>query len=266
MDSSPASTGKKRRLSLSQDVKMCSFCGMAPAAVSVDLKSTRRKAKPTAFCLQHYYTTSAVRQSAVTILNQDVVNDQLEDNIQQVFAVAFSELQQELAHESARAFSIADPLAIVGELRGKPKARPKQEEGGFIPKVPLPERLLKTQQEQARVQREQAARMTASIRNTEVNPYERRKPSRKSIWHLAMQEPTKEEAALLAADRSSEDAQKTAGVACSCGSIKVTATGHSANRNSEMTKGETWGSKDRGESLISRYQCETCGRIWNHEE
>jgi len=268
-----SASGKKRRLSSTQEVPMCSFCEKVPAAVSVEMKSTRRKAKPTPLCLQHYYTTSAVRHSQVTVLNQDVVNEQLEDGVQQVFAEAFSELQQELAHESARAFQQGDPLAIVGELRGKPKARPKkapvqEPEGGFLRKVPLPDRLLKTQQEQARLQREQMARMTASNKNQEVNPYERRKPSRKSIWHIAMQEPTKEEAALLAAERRSaaEEQQVVSGVTCTCGSNKVQSAGNVVNRSSEMTKGETWGSKERGEGIISRYQCETCGRIWNQED
>ena len=274
MKSVSAGSGIKRRLSSAQDVVMCSFCGKEPAAVSVEMKATRRKAKPTPYCLRHYYATSAVRQEAVTVLDQDIVNEQLKDGLmQQIFAQAFSEVQQELAHESARAFqhSQEDPLGIVGELRGKPKARPKkaptqQPEGGFIREIPLPERFVKAQQEQARLQREQAARMAAS--NKEINPYERRKPSRKSIWHIAMQEPTKEEAAILAAEHTSAAMQppEISGVTCSCGSTKIRSAGNVVNRSSEMTKGETWGSKDRGESLISRYQCESCGRIWNQED
>ena len=163
MPSSGAASGIKRPLSSTQHVTMCSFCGKAPAAVSVEMKLTKRKAKPTPFCMSHYYTTSAVRHEPVTVLDQDVVNDQLQDGMQQVFAEAFSELQQELAHESARAFQQGDPLAIVGELRGKPKAKKAQTpQGGFMRKVPVPQRLLKAQQDQARVQREQMARMTAA--------------------------------------------------------------------------------------------------------
>lgn len=264
-------------------VVMCSFCGKEPEAVSVEMKTTRKRPKPTPLCLQHYYTTSAVRQPqpCVAVLNQDIVDEQLNDHVQQVFAEAYSQIQQELAHESARAFSKGDPLAILGELRGKPRAKkPKappnnnsNNEGGFMRKVPLPKRLLKTQQEQARLQREQKARMTAAANNDkkspqELNPYERRKPSRKSIWNIAMQQLTQEEAEILASTRDEEKEQQhaTLGVTCSCGSNNVSSAGNIQNRSSEMTKGETWGSKDRSESHISRYQCKSCGRIWNQED
>ncbi len=56
--------------------------------------------------------------------------------MQQLFAEAFVEIQQELAHESASAFQkTSDPLAIVSQLRGRPKKAPPKEEkngGGFI--------------------------------------------------------------------------------------------------------------------------------------
>jgi hypothetical protein len=272
MASSKAASGIKRPLSSTQDVTMCSFCGKARAAVSVEMKLTKRKAKPTPFCMSHYYTTSAVRHEPVTVLEQEVVNDQLQEGVQQVFAEAFLELQQELAHESARAFQKGDPLAIVGELRGKPKAKKAQApQGGFMQKVPIPQRLLKAQQDQARVQREQMARMTAASCNPkEVNPYERRKPSRNNIWNLAMKEPTQEEAMVLANERhkvgDANESNRVSGITCACGSSRISTAGKISNRSSEMTKGETWGSKDRGESNISRYQCESCGRIWNQED
>jgi hypothetical protein len=266
-NTSSAVLGKKRRLSSSQDVNVCSLCDK-PAAVSVDMSSsTRRQAKP--FCLLHYYTTRAIRQDGATIIDQDVVDQELQYGVQQLFAEAFLEIQQELAHESAIRFQKnADPLAILDELHGSSKARPKTKtpttsvQGGFMRHVPLPERLLKTQQEQARLQREQVARMTAA---SNVNPYERRKPSRQSIWHLAMKEPTKEEAKQLAAHRDFKE-NVTAGVTCSCGSTNVSTSGNVTSRGGDMAKGETWGSKDRGDSLVSRYQCESCGRMWTEED
>ncbi len=273
MSSTSGASGSKRPFSSTQKVTMCSFCGKAPAAVSVEMKLTTRKAKPTPFCTSHYYTTSAVRHAPVTVLDQDIVNDQLQNGVQQVFAQAFSELQQEMAHESARAFQQGDPLAIVGELRGKPKAKKTLQtpQGGFMRKVPVPQRLIQAQHDQARLQREQTARMTAAAATSrEVNPYERRKPSRSNIWNVAMKEPTQEEVKILANERykmsSGNESNRVSGVKCSCGSSKVSTAGNISNRSSEMTKGETWGSKDRGESNISRYQCHSCGRIWNQED
>jgi hypothetical protein len=267
---SAAESGKNRRLS-SHVKNVCSVCD-EPAAVSVETSSTpRRQAQP--FCLLHYYTTSAVRQDHATILDQDALDQQLQGGVQEVFAEAFLEIQQELAHESASAFqkSRADPLAIVNELRGAPKARPSprkkartpiEQQGGFMRQVALPERLLQTQHEQARLQREQVARMTAA---TAVNPYERRKSSRQSIWNLAMKEPTKEEAAQLATHRYAND-NVNSGVTCFCGSNNVSTSGNVTSRGGDMAKGETWGSKDRGDSLVSRYQCESCGRMWTEED
>ena len=249
------------------------LCGKTPAAVLVDMTSSastqQRKRQP--FCLEHYYTTSAVRHSPVTTLDQDLLESQLQNGMQQLFAEAFIEIQQELAHEAASSLATRsdDPLAIVSQLRGRPrkKAPPKQQQqqpdrngGGFIRKIPLPERLLRTQQQQAQLQRERVARMNAAAAST-TNPYERRKPSKRTIWHQAMEEPTADEAKQLASVNSHEHQ-----VTCSCGSTKVTSTGNITNRNSDMAKAETWGSKDRDDAVVSRYQCDSCGRQWNEEE
>jgi hypothetical protein len=239
------------------------------------MSTPRRQAQP--FCLLHFYTTSAVRQNNATILDQDTVDQQLQGGVRELFAEAFLEIQRELAHETARAFQKSeDPLAVVNELRGMPKLRPssrkkkalappEQQQGGFMRKVALPERLLKTQQEQARLQQEQMARMTAAAATTTVNPYERRKPSRQSIWNLAMKEPTQEEAAQLAAHCYANE-NVNSGVTCLCGSNNVSTSGNVTSRGGDMAKGETWGSKDRGDSLVSRYQCESCGRMWTEED
>ena len=276
-NTSTAAFGKKRPLPSSQDENVCSLCNK-PAAVSVEItsSSTRREAKP--FCLLHYYTTCAVQQDRATIIDQDVVDQELQDGVQTLFAEAFVEIQQELAHESAMAFQKNaddddddDPLAILHELHGTTRRAPRIKtkktptnvvQGGFMRHVPLPERFLRTQQEQARLQREHVARMTAV---SSVNPYERRKPSRQSIWHLSMKEPTKEEARQLALHHHVNE-NVTAGVTCSCGSTNVSTSGNVSSRGGDMTKGETWGNKDRGDSLVTRYQCESCGRMWTEED
>jgi len=247
---------------------MCSFCGKDHAAVSVEMPSATighrqfQVVKPEFFT--HYYTTSAVRHTRVTTLNQDILNNQLENGMQELFAEAFVEIQQELAHELASAFQkTSDLMAIVSQLRGRPKKAPPNEEkngGGFMrPTGVFPERLLRTQQAQAHFQREQVDRMKNS---GSTNPYERRKPSQQTIWHFAMQEPTREEADQLASCSN----QEMTGVTCSCGSTRVTSTGNMTSRNSDMAKGETSGFKDRGDSLVSRYQCDSCGNKWNEED
>jgi hypothetical protein len=288
------SNGKKRPLSVSfasdaPEQHMCSFCKDNPAAVIVEMPSRHSKDLPSKkpFCLLHYYTTRAVRVdgSKVTVLDEDLTKTQLEDfNLQEIFAEAYTELQQELAHESATAFQKqqSDPLSILHSLHGKPKRKkppaPKPSsksdntnEGGFLRHVPLPERLLRTQQEQAKLQQEQLARMTdqrkpppiaaASKASPTANPYQRRKPSRQSIWNLAMSSQKS-----VSIDTSAADTLAGDGVTCSCGSSNVSISGNVSSRNSEMAKGETWGSKDRGDMNVMRYQCGGCGKTWNQEE
>ena len=52
---------------------------------------------------------------------------------------------------------------------------------------------------------------------------------------------------------------------CSCGSSNVKSMGMNASRNQDLKKGETWGVKDRGDEVINRLQCQSCGRTWIEE-
>lgn len=286
----------------SDEALNCSFCGQVPAAVSVKLPVLlRKKRAPTPYCLACYYTTSAVRQDPAkyaSVCDQEQLDEQLTP-MQQLFSEAYVDLQKQLQAESERAFSKqkSDPLAMLHSGSGlaprrmahrglkapKPESEKKKEgdrsDGGFLRSVPLPERLLRTQKEQARLQQAQIARMNqmaAGPTNREsssssfatANPfgtgsvYQRRKSSKKSIWNLAMDPNTKdvdakegEEAARLMEDTP----------ACSCGSKNVRAFGTITSRNQDLKKGETWGMKDRGSEVVSRYQCNECGKMWNEE-
>ena len=259
--------------------KHCSFCGQVPASVSVLLPVRHRKKRaPTPYCLTCYYSTSAVRQDPskhVSILDQSQLDDQLPP-IQQLFSEVYVELQKELSEETEKQFreQKSDPLAMLGARR-KPKVQPpisrKQKagdaaDGGFIRTIPLPGRLLKTQREQARLQKAQLAKMNRAMtndsgRDSSINVYQRRKSSRKSIWNLAM-DPN----AAKAIEESSATAPQQHEPSCSCGSKDVRSVGNVTSRNQDMRKGETWGMKDRGDDVISRFHCNACGKTWNEEE
>lgn len=280
----PLSNGLLSRVKTNKPViekdALCSFCGNVPAAVLVEMPSTRkRKEAPKPFCLLHYYTTRAIRvdPSKVSVSNQNQIDYQLENGgIQELFAEAFTELQQELGHECARAFQKhkSDPLAVLHDIRGKPKKRPnapslmqsknkslkeplnKDAAGGFMRNVNVPERMRRHQEQQQQLQAQQVARMQEA--NSTGNPYKRRKGARMSIWNMAMNNDVKTAPGVPSPSEGHN-------VTCSCGSKKVTIFGNITGRNSDMAKGETWGNKDRADSVIIRYQCEKCGKIWNEE-
>lgn len=270
----------------------CSFCGQVPAAVTVQMPVLlRRKRAPTPYCLACYYTTSAVRQDPtkyVSVCNQGQLDEQLTP-MQQLFSEAYVDIRRQLQEEADRAFSNqkSDPLAMLHNGLGlaprrmmrapKPATEKKKEgkasDGGFLRNVPLPERMLKTQQEQARLQQSQIERMNqlaaAGSRepatksyNPSSNVYQKRKASKKSIWNLAMDPTTKSvdsnegDEAVRAMERAPP---------CSCGSQNVKAFGNITSRNQDLKKGETWGMKDRGDEVVSRYQCNDCGKMWNEE-
>lgn len=269
----------------------CGFCGQVAAAVYVQMPILlRKKRASTPFCLTCYYTSAAVRQEPtkfVTVCNREQVQEQLTP-MQQLFSKAFVDLRKSLREEADRAFSKQknDPLAMLHggiaprrmSRAPKPNAEKnkvgKASDGGFLRTVPLPERLLRTQQDQATLQDSQIARMNELAAGASTdhhtmptpanvsNVYKRRKSSRKSIWNLAMDSSTNatdaqegEEAA-----RIMEQAP-----ACSCGSQNVRAFGNITSRNQDLRKGETWGMKDRGDDVVSRYQCNDCGKTWNEE-
>lgn len=274
---------RKQKLSATEEsITNCNFCGEVPAAVSVQMPTLFRKRRsPFAYCLPCYYTTSAVRQEPskyVSICNQEQLTEQLVP-MQQLFSEAFLDLQNQLQGEADLAYSSqkSDPLAMLhnasvsaprraNHRAPKAGAQKKKEgdldDGGFLRQVPLPERLLRTQKEQARLQKAQIARLNqlaegAEERSEAASVYQRRKSSKKSIWNLAMDtnatsEPKEKEVIELTPR-------------CTCGSNNVQAFGNITSRNQDLKKGETWGMKDRGDDVVSRYQCNSCGKMWNEE-
>eukprot|EP00980_Cylindrotheca_fusiformis_P016040 scaffold4724_cov108-Cylindrotheca_fusiformis.AAC.5 len=187
--------------------EICSFCRKIPAAVSVQVPVRHRKKRAaTLFCLSCYYTTSVVRQDPekyVSVFNQTQLDEQL-PQAQALFSEVFVELRKELEEEAERAFQTqkSDPLAMLHQA---PKRRPKallppgqkkkegkKTDGGFLRDVPIPDRLRKTQEDQLQLQRAQMDRMKRAAKQTaSSNLYQRRKPSKASIWNLAMAPPKK---------------------------------------------------------------------------
>lgn len=314
---------------------LCSICRQHPAAV-VMKKSWERAAKNNSnedksgpqrqpLCLLHYYTTAAVHADPdhVKILDADLVEAQMKGggkktntlNVQELFAEAFVQLQQELAQESLNITAAAngnnnhqaisnprkaprekDPLGILHDLGRSKKRRQvpvvnsnnnnnsvqkEAMEGGFLRPVPIPERLKKTQQQQAKIQAEQLARMNraaaggggvgGNLKQPPVDNSKRRQPSRKSVWDAVIRDskdtPAKKRsknnntASILNNIYHEVDVSVT-GVKCSCGSKNVSSAGNITSRNQDLTKGETWGMKDRSDDIILRYRCNQCGKLW----
>ena len=275
---------------------MCSFCSKVPAALNVKLPVLgRKKRAKTPYCLRCYYTTSAVRQDPdkfVSVLNEEERMRQLPE-IQTLFSECFLELQQELSEESVRAFQQQkiDPLAMLSATSSKKrKSLTKGEsnlgkkkagdvnDGGFLRDIALPECMKKTQQMQAQLQQKQIARMNeatkkinsgssaaaiSSILNSGSKPNQRRKGSGKSIWNLAMDSGLDgKKTAAESYMSSSQDNDH--GVVCTCGSKDVKSFGNVTSRNDDVRKGEIWGTGR--DSVITRFQCNQCGRTWNEED
>lgn len=313
---SSSSSGRSRKRSRKEkglqeetDTKydtLCSFCRNAPAAVMVTpatpASSRRSNLKPPPaqpFCVLHYYTTSAVRSNpaGVTILDKSIVDEQLPP-MQELFSEAFVQLQQELSEESARAFqkNAHDPLAILHDLNKKRRKKPPslspiaklpndKNEGGFIRDVPLPARLLKTQQQQAKLQADLTLRMNRAAAGTTTTNVttnagrskditKRRKTTRKSVWNVVMDEDAKQSPGKDGLFNPSDtismqptpDLSLNHGVVCSCGSHDVEMLGSNTSRSQDAAKAETWGNKDRADEIVTRYRCGKCGMTWNEEE
>lgn len=259
------------------DNSLCHFCQAEPTAVVVRVPAIRRRkaSPPQTYCLLHYYTTSAVRLDPkyVTIQDEEELQRQL-PAVQEIFSEAYVQLQQELAQESARAFNQHkhDPLAILHDLSKSRKRKPlppvekkvDKAAGGFMRKVPLPERMLETQRMQAQKQRELIHRMNSSSglgNKRKQDLSKRRKTSRKSIWNVVMESQPSKESAQTSIDTTAQEH----GAECTCGSKDVSFLGSTSNRNQDLTKGEVWGNKERGEETVTRYQCGRCGRTWDEE-
>lgn len=308
METSPAKRKRPRTEAEQRRGKstgpLCSFCRKTVAAVTIrppptaaNRKSNLKSAPPEPFCVLHYYTTSAVRSNpaGVSILNQIELDKQLIP-MQELFAESFLQLQQELSEQSARTFASHhdDPLAILHDLNKKrlkktPPIVKKQVDknaGGFMQDVPLPERLLRTQRQQATLQAQltqrmnQAAIMQKETASGHTDISKRRKSSRKSIWNVIIDQDEKRSLQMSAAGAQAAEAANNSercqsptpdirfshGTSCSCGSAKVEIVGSSSSRNQDMAKGETWGSKDRSDEVMIRYRCNHCGKTWNEEE
>ena len=253
----------------------CSFCRQVPAAVSVEVPVLHRKNRASApYCVACYYTTSVIRYEPkfISIINQSQLDEQLPP-MQQMFSEVYVELQKELMDESALIFKEQrnDPLGMLHHASRKrrnskppPVAQKKKggdaSDGGFLRSVPLPERLLRTQHEQALLQQAQLARINQAAKESSF-VYKRRKPARKSIWNLALDPKAAEAIEVAKSGPVTHNHTPT----CSCGSKDVRSFGTVTSRNQDMRKGETWGMKDRGDDVVARYQCNACGKTWNEE-
>lgn len=119
--------------------------------------------------------------------------------------------------------------------------------------------------------------ITASVA-TKTDMTKRRKSSG-SIWKMIRDDPEPEQQSITATvldkngtvttqyhSSSAELLDSSSHIICgTCGSHNVIVLGSTSNRNQDLTKGETWGMKDRENEIFTRFQCQSCGRIWNEE-
>eukprot|EP01083_Nonionella_stella_P293568 998423_1 len=269
--------------------EICSFCGSEPAAVLITKTLTQ---KTTPLCLVHYYTTRACRidPQKVTFLGEKEATNQL-PYVQDLFAEAFSELQKDISTEAARSFhemskKTLDPLSILNDHdassrnRGySSKMRPSKfkpnstksgaaNDGGFMSHVQQRETDLIERQKRMVNQSSLTAgnssiqhvnRNTNSSLPQKSNPYKRRKRSSVSTWNMVLDGGLDK---LKVKQVDIEKPDEAIGITCSCGSEKVKIFGNITGRNNDVPKAETWGTKRENE-VSTRYQCQTCGRIWN---
>ena len=246
----------------------------------------------TPLCLLHFYTTDACRFKAsqrndvTTVINPEELKRQLPKQ-QEMFAEAFLQVQREIqdAMSSSSNSTFAniakdnDPLSIIVNLnqRSQKKRNPlvhkrkgpsqKPLEGGFLRDIPIPERLKFVQQQQARQQQELIARMNQSSLPMERNLTKRRTPTRTSVWQVLSNDDRKPAALPTAKGENSVESTDhdnvTDQIPCTCGSHQVQIVSSNSNMNQNMSKAETWGSKDRHDEIVTRYICASCGKTWN---
>lgn len=238
-------------------------------------------------------------------------------NVQTIFSEAFVQLQSELAQESLTIKQpmaepskrknprklANDPLGMLHDLGRSKKRRiapplpvsaaaassnKNKHGGGFIRPVRTPERLQKTQQQQAKLQAEQTARMEriaktgAQNNNTtkKIDYTSKRKASTKrSIWNSVMDgqqnstAPSKSKNSTSNSNSGNTNQLKVPnitfreidlqveGVTCSCGSTDIFDAGNVTSRN-QCSKEEVWGGKDRIDEVILKFRCNDCGKNW----
>lgn len=171
-------------------------------------------------------------------------------------------------------------------------AKSSDTEGGFIREAILPEKLRRLQHSNNNLDQPSKRFVPSSQQHrsetdtmSNPNPYrKRKKPS--SIWHQILDSNdnatskdnnTNSNNKKPKAKRNWDDMEKemiesfntnnagTSKHCISCKSTNIEIVGNSTSRNSDMTKGEVWGMKDRGETVVERYRCLKCGRIWNED-
>lgn len=315
IDSAAKTTTVNVKKEAPKKVFTCSFCGQHQAAVlmKASWKGTRQ---PLCMLHYYTTAAVHAEPQHVKVLDAALVEDQLKGqqeganknsssmqenlNVQDLFAEAFIQLKQDLAQAS---LTIAvepapkkknprklenDPLSMLHDL-GKSKKRrlappppppaastDHSQGGGFIRPLTIPERLRKTQQQQAKLQLEQMARMDRMARSAQQKSSytSKRKPTNKSIWNSVMD--GKE--SIPVRDKNSKAGNKEAkhkvlnntyqeldlqveGVTCSCGSTDISDAGNVTSRN-QCSKEEVWGGKDRIDEVILKYRCNKCGKNW----
>jgi len=165
-------------------------------------------------------------------------------------------------------------------------------EGGFIRETVLPEKLRRFQNPNINLSDNISNAKTVPTQyrsettDTMNNPYRKRKKT-SSIWHQILDSNStdnnnsSDDKKKPKAKRNWDDMEKqmiqnitssnnnSTGIASktciSCKSTNIELVGNSTSRNSDMTKGEVWGMKDRGEVVVERCRCLSCGRIWNED-
>ena len=272
------SNGSTKRKS-AQDLSTCSFCESEAAAICIS-KSLTKATIP--LCLVHYYTTRSCRidPQKVSVLNKEELKTQL-PYVQDLFSEAFAELQKEIGTESARSFiemskREADPLSILNDShrrdkvkipRGPPKnaKEGRTSDGGFMTQVQRREiDLVDQQRKRVAISSTTATggprhhNGTNSQKQTQFNPYKRRKISTKSSWHLVLEGKTNPEPS-----ESLKPSQAFPNK-CSCGGGAIL-FGNTTSSNNDVSKAEIWGAS-REHDISTRYQCQKCGKIWNEHE
>lgn len=258
---------------------LCSFCQSEPAVVSIKKQITTEKMS---FCLLHYYTTRACRSdpSKTLVLNDDEMKKQL-PYIQELFSEAFMDLQKDIATESAKSFNrmmkcANDPLSILTDNAAKSKKKKaklggNQNDGGFLNHIQQKEIDLIDQQKK-RIEVDEmfvtgsksssTSKITTAM-STEANPYKRRKCSTKSSWHLVL-DPNRNTDSKIKLNHETDG--NFCSTTCTCGSNNVTTLENISSRMNDVSKADIWGYKRDQDEVSSKYQCRSCGKIWNEVE